>query len=195
MQSLSAPSHLSTESQTALAQESGLPPALQNSLASLSRSPTGAGRPTPAAQYRAAGGLGVYSSPAGSPAPSQAGDEPHRDGAPEHEEEEELSLAALPLKRPAPDRSSGSAEGTGEDSSEVTFGAGVGGGGGGAQSRLRVVPDAVDDGPEIQSAPRPAQLSQTDPAPQQVRRQNTACAADIDLLHSGHECAARPLAA
>ena len=168
MQSLSAPSHLSTESQTALAQDSGLPPALQNSLASLSRSPTSAGRPPPAAQLRASGGgLGVFSSPAGSPAPSQAGDEPHRDGAPEHEEEEEeLSLAALPLKRPAPDRSSGSAEGTGEDSSEVTFGAGIGGDGGGAQSRLRVMPETVDDGTEVQSVPRPAQLPQAVPAQQ-----------------------------
>ena len=195
MQSLSAPSHLSTESQTALAQDSGLPPALQNSLASLSRSPTSAGRPPPAAQYRAAGGLGVYSPPAGSPAPSQAGDEPHRDGAPEQEEEEELSLAALPLKRPAPDRSSGSAEGTGEDSSEVTFGAGIGGGGGGggAQSRLRVVPDAADDGAEIQSAPRrPAQLPQTDAASRQVRRGNMTRAADNIILQDEEVCAAWP---
>ncbi len=168
LQSLSAPSHLSTESQTALAQEAALTPALQNSLASLSRSPAGGSRLMPSALYRAPGGLGPHSSQAGSPALSQAGDEPHREGPlDQQEEEEELSLAALPLKRPAPDHSSGSV-GTGEDSSEVTFGAGVGGGGGGAESRLRPVPDPVDEGLEAQSAPLPAQLPPADAPSQQV---------------------------
>ena len=170
LQSLSAPSHLSNESQTALAQESALtPPALQNSLASLSRSPAGGSRLMPSALYRGPGGLGSHSSQAGSPALSQAGDEPHREGPlDQQEEEEELSLAALPLKRPAPDHSSGSA-GTGEDSSEVTFGAGVGGGGGAAESRLRAVPlEPADGGSEVQSAPHPAQLPPADAPPQQV---------------------------
>ena len=176
LQSLSAPSHLSTESQTALAQESALAPALHNSLASLSRSPAGGSRLMPSALHRAPGGLGSHGSQAGSPALSQAGDEPHREAPPDQqeEEEEELSLAALPLKRPAPDHSSGSA-GTGEDSSEVTFGAGVGGGG--AESRLRAVPGPGDEGLEVQSAPHPTQPPPADAPSHQVRAGLLGCAA------------------
>ena len=168
MQSLSAPSHLSTESQTALAQESALTPALQNSLASLSRSPAGGARHMSAALHRGLGGLASHSSQGGSPALSQAGDEPYQEATLDgQEEEEELSLAALPLKRPAPDHSSGSA-GTGEDSSEVTFGAGVGGGGG-AESKLRVVPEPAAEGlQEVESAPQQAQVPRTDAPAQQV---------------------------
>jgi len=195
LQSLSAPSHLSNESQTALAQEAALTPALQNSLASLSRSPAGGSRLMPSALYRAPGGLGSHSSQAGSPALSQVGDEPHhREGPPDQpEEEEELSLAALPLKRPAPDHSSGSV-GTGEDSSEVTFGAGVGGGGG-AESRLRPVPDPVDQGLEAQSAPLPAQLPPADAPSQQVRTgliictvHDTCCSKTAQLALRGTSC-------
>ena len=156
VRSLSAPSHLSTESQIALKACTGVPP-LQNGLPPPSRnsqSKSAAGSPSSPGSTQQRG------FPVNDPAASQAPDETDPNHPFEREEEEEeLSLAALPLKRPAPEGISGRSVETAEDSSEITFG-------GGAESQLR---PAVENGgdtdldAEAESAPQERAPTQHSP--------------------------------